>query len=704
MNGSLRAAAIFIIVTSAVSADAPVTYYGVFGSSLVYASAIDPAGNIYVAGLTHGDIAVTPGALQTNFQHTVCGYQRGEGGTIYDVPCPHGFVAKIDPSGTRLIYATYLGGDADDYVSAIAVDASGNAYVTGSTRSSDFPVSKGAYLSSGSGFLTKLSPNGSTAAFSTRLPSQGSAIALDSAGNLYVAGAAGTDFPTTPGAFQSKLAGSRDVFVIKLSPDGSSLRYATLIGGTFDDVAQALAVDSAGSAYVAGYTGSTPNNARLSGGNYVPFPTTAGAYSHGALGTAGVFITKLNGDGSGLVFSSVFGGSGTDAITALAIDDSGSVYFGGYSYSLDFPVTPEAFQRTAGCSFAGKLGGDGSRLIYSTYLGSYQCEVGEISVDAAGHAFVSGTAHYYPVFPTASVDNHVCFDRTTGNNSFYAELNPAGSALLYTAYAQKLVALDSKGLFYSSSSNRILQRTDSTGPAYGVGCVTNAASLLPGPVAPGEIVSLFGLGLGPDEAAVGWPDAAGRFPTTLANTSVLIDGLAAPLLYVSKGQINAVVPFGVGAKSAGRIEIKGTEVELDPADIDETQAAPAAFTLDGSGSGQAAAINEDGTFNSPTNPAPRGSTIALWLTGFGQMQPVPTDGLISQGPSSSPVLRPTARIGTSVQPAEVTYCGDAPGMIYGAIQMNIRIPQFSDTGQLQLTVEMGQGSFAKSPPIAISVK
>ena len=252
MNGSLRAAAIFIIVTSAVSADAPVTYYGVFGSSLVYASAIDPAGNIYVAGLTHGDIAVTPGALQTNFQHTVCGYQRGEGGTIYDVPCPHGFVAKIDPSGTRLIYATYLGGDADDYVSAIAVDASGNAYVTGFTRSSDFPVSKGAYLSSGSGFLTKLSPNGSTAAFSTRLPSQGSAIALDSAGNLYVAGAAGTDFPTTPGAFQSKLAGSRDVFVIKLSPDGSSLRYSTLIGGTFDDVAQALAVDSAGSAYVAG--------------------------------------------------------------------------------------------------------------------------------------------------------------------------------------------------------------------------------------------------------------------------------------------------------------------------------------------------------------------------------------------------------------------------------------------------------------------
>lgn len=703
MIGYLRCAAMFMVVTSAFSANAPLTYDGVFGTSLVFASAIDPAGNVYVAGLTYGDIAVTAGALQTNFQLAVCGYQSGPGGPA---PCPHGFVAKIDPTGTRLLYATYLGGDADDRVSAIAVDAGGNAYVTGYTMSSDFPVSKGAYLATGSGFVTKLSPDGGSVVYSTRLPSQGSAIALDSAGNAYVAGLAGTDFPTTPGAFQSKLAGSTDVFVIKLSPDGASLRYSTLIGGTFADVASALAVDSAGNAYVAGYTGSTSNNARLAGANYVPFPTTAGAYSHAALGSAGVFITKLNADGSGLVFSSVFGGSGADAITAVALDGSGAVYFGGYTYSLDFPVSSEAFQKTAGCSFAGKLSGDGSRLIYSTYIGSYQCDVENVSVDASGHAFISGTAHYYPVFSSASADNHVCFNRTMGNSSFYIELNPAGSAPLYTAYAQKLVALDSNGLFYSRSSNQILQRTDSTRPAYGVGCVTSAASLLPGPIAPGEIISLFGLGLGPGEAAIGGPDSSGRFPTSLSNVSVMIDGIAAPLLYVSSAQINAVVPFGVRIHSPGAIEVKGTgiEIEIAPVEISEAQAAPAAFTLDGSGSGQAAAINEDGTVNGPTNPAPRGSTVALWLTGFGQMQPIPTDGLISQGPSSTPVLRPTARIGTSGQPAEVTYCGDAPGMIYGAIQMNIRIPQFSDTGQLQVTIEMGQGLTATSPPITISAK
>ena len=231
----------------------PLNYQAVFGyPTQIAAGAIDPAGNVYVAGSTTSTtFPVTANAFQKSFTPAACGYIPGPHGSDGSpIPCPHGFVAKLDKSGARLTYATYLGGNSQDSPAAIAIDDDGNAYVTGYTGSSNFPVTPGAYMSAGPGFLTKLNAGGTGVVFSTRLPGMGSAVALDSSGNIYITGTAGgSDFPATAGAFQAtRYLGHEDIFVIKLTADGSRAQYATLIGGTFTDVATAIAVDKAGHA------------------------------------------------------------------------------------------------------------------------------------------------------------------------------------------------------------------------------------------------------------------------------------------------------------------------------------------------------------------------------------------------------------------------------------------------------------------------
>jgi uncharacterized protein (TIGR03437 family) len=238
----------------------------------------------------------------------------------------------------------------------------------------------------------------------------------------------------------------------------------------------------------------------------------------------------------------------------------------------------------------------------------------------------------------------------------------------------------------------------------GIRCIANAANARQGAIAPGEIVSLFGPGIGPDAPATALADASGKIPTTLSNTTVLVNGIAAPLLYVSKNQINAVMPFAVAGPAQAEIRIRRQRSDLTPVTIAVAAAMPGIFTLNGSGYGQIAAINEDGTLNGPDHPAPQGSVIALYLTGFGQMTPVPADGAIAQRPSSKPVLQPLVRIGGSPDPADVLYCGDAPGLVEGAIQMNVRIPLLFQTGQVPVYIQVGSGGEPNAPLVTISVQ
>ncbi|MGH2685535.1 MAG: SBBP repeat-containing protein, partial [Actinomycetota bacterium] len=273
--------------------------------------AVDGAGNAYVTGSTAdatSDFPATPGAFDTTHN----------GGT-------DAFVAKLDPSG-RLVYATFLGGDDFDQGSGIAVDGAGNAYVTGLAfdGTTDFPTTGGAFQTthngSGDGFVAKLNPAGSALDYSTFLGGNdfdfGTRIAVDGAGNAYVTGqtseTGGTPFPTTGGAFDTSIQGFQDAFVTKLNPGGSAPVYSTFLGADGSDYGTGIAVDAAGSAYVAGYTG---------GGGYDVannFPTTPGALQPTEPGNGDGFLSQFNTGGTGLVYSTFLGGGDYDQANGIA--------------------------------------------------------------------------------------------------------------------------------------------------------------------------------------------------------------------------------------------------------------------------------------------------------------------------------------------------------------------------------------------------
>jgi hypothetical protein len=246
-------------------------------------------------------------------------------------------VTKLDASGSALVYSTFLGGSEGDDASAIAVDSAGAAYVDGWTYSSDFPTTSGAFDTSSNGvgsddaFVTKVNATGSALVYSTFLGGssydEAHAIAVDSAGAAYVAGYTYShDFPT--GAFDISFNGESDVFVTKFNASGSTLVYSTFVGGIGTDYALAIAVDAAGAAYVAGWTDSPD------------FPTTPGAFDTSYSGYGDAFVTKFDARGKALVYSTYLGGTKGDSVSAIAVDSAGAAYMAGGTYAPDFPTTP----------------------------------------------------------------------------------------------------------------------------------------------------------------------------------------------------------------------------------------------------------------------------------------------------------------------------------------------------------------------------
>src|SRR5437867_3229160 len=291
---------------------------------------VDGAGNAYVTGFTQStNFPASPGAFQTTF-----------GGGQFDV-----FVTKLNPSGSALVYSTYLGGSSFDEVHGLAVDSGGNAYVAGETASSNFPTTPGAFQTTfsvglGNAFVTKLDPIGAPV-YSTYISgSQALAITLDAAGNAYITGAAGPGLPTTPSAFQTTFGGGAvDCFVTKLNATGSALVYSTYLGGSGAEGSADIAVDAAGNAYVTGVTASDfpPNS-----------PTTPGTFQTASAGSPDVLVTKLNPTGSAPTYSTYVGGSSSEGVDGLAVDSAGNAYITGRISSTDFPTTPGAFQTTFG--------------------------------------------------------------------------------------------------------------------------------------------------------------------------------------------------------------------------------------------------------------------------------------------------------------------------------------------------------------------
>ncbi|HLN29733.1 MAG TPA: SBBP repeat-containing protein [Gemmataceae bacterium] len=403
------------------------TYVGGSGTDSASAIAVDSAGNAYITGQTYSsNFPTTAGAFQT----TLAGSANA-------------FVAKLNASGTSLVYSTYLGGNSTDGGNAIAVDAYGDAYVTGGTSSTNFPTTAGAFQTTpGSGFVTELNPNGTALAYSTYFASGCSGIAVDGRGNAYLTGSAGANFPTTAGAFQVTLAGSADAFVTKLTTSGTGLVYSTRLGGSGGGAGASIAVDSAGNAYVTGSAGAN-------------FPTTAGAFQITLAGSAGAFVTKLNAWGTALVYSTYLGGTtstGTLAQygTGIAVDSAGNAYITGATSASNFPTTPGAFQTTPGSGFVTKLNSAGSALVYSSYFVSGGLG---IALDTYGNAYVTGYTGSSN-FPTTANAFQTTLGGSNGN-AFVTEMNDSGSALVYSTYLGGSggdqgngIALDSAGNFY----------------------------------------------------------------------------------------------------------------------------------------------------------------------------------------------------------------------------------------------------------------
>ncbi len=320
--------------------------------------AIDESGMIYVSGSTGS----------SDFPTTIGSFDPEYNGGYWD-----GFVAKLNQNGSALIYSTFLGTGNTEGVSAIAVDATGAAFVTGDTESSGFPTTPGAFDSTFNGgyrdaFVTKLNPSGSVLIYSSFLGGSvtdgGVSLAFDNSGNAYIAGVTSSpDFPTTPGAFDTSCrnCSSDNGFVTKLSPSGSALEYSTFLGGDGFDIISGLAIDNSNEVYITGTTGSSN------------FPTTPGVFDTSFNeGNFDSFVSKLSTDGSNLIYSSFLGGGDKDNGYSIAVDSSGNAYVGGYTSSNNFPVTPWAFDPILtgdADAFVSELNPDGASLVYSTLLG-----------------------------------------------------------------------------------------------------------------------------------------------------------------------------------------------------------------------------------------------------------------------------------------------------------------------------------------------
>jgi hypothetical protein len=524
------------------------------------------------------------------------------------------YALVIDPT---LVYSTYLGGSSSGEVAAaIAVDSTGNAYVTGSTGSTNFPTAnpyQSALASNGTStnaFVTKLNAAGDAVIYSTYLGGSGggpaygdggTGIAIDSSGSAYIAGYTySSDFPTAS-PFQPNYGGAGDGFVAKLSASGNSLVYSSYLGGSGQDgfPNTAIAVDSSGNAVVAGGTYSSD------------FPiVNAGQPAYGGQGDC--FITKVNSSGT-VAFATYFGGNDLDNCAGLALDSSGNIYLAGSSFSTDFPFTGSVGN---GHGFVAKLQNSASGVIYATKLGGVSGNNGDagaggVAVDSAGNAYVFGTATAtdLPITTTA-------FQGLFGggvDDTFVMKLDSAGSNLLYCSYLGGsqgeqgiAIAIDSSGHMYVTGNtvspdfplSNAIQQT------YGGGqSDVFVAEFDPfGTTATSLVYSTFLGGNNPDHAYAVAVDAAGN---------VYIAGNTGGGFPTTPGAFQTT--YGGSVNDGFILKISGTVAPTQPANINATSGAaqaavvgapaPAPFSAtvtDSSGNG---VPNQAVTFTAPSSGA-----------------------------------------------------------------------------------------------------
>jgi hypothetical protein len=389
--------------------------------------ALDNDGNIYITGETHS---------HTTFP-VYAGPDLSFNGPEYGSDA---FIVKVSEDGKRLIYAGYIGGSEPDSGNSIAVDNSGNAYITGTTTSShsSFPVMVGpdlTYNGQGDAFVVKVNPSGTALVYSGYIGGEdidnGNSIAVDGSGHAYIAGgtkSTESSFPVFGGPDLTH-NGHYDSFIAKVNPAGTTLAYAGYIGGGETDYGNSIAVDSDGNAYLAGSTSS----------HHSGFPVTVGP-DLTFNGEIDGFIAKVNADGSSLIYAGYIGGNSIDVIWSIAIDAGGNAFVTGHTVSTEatFPVlvgpdltfngglyTPDAF--------VAKVNPSGTGLVYAGYIGGSGTDFGSsIAVDHSGNAYIAGRTQSdqtsFPVLVGPDLTHN------GGSDAFVTKVNPTGSALVYAGY------------------------------------------------------------------------------------------------------------------------------------------------------------------------------------------------------------------------------------------------------------------------------
>lgn len=703
---SLRAVVLVIICSPTIRLPAT----PLVGDYRVAAMAVDPAGNIWLTGRDHsGTVPVTSDAIQRQMISSICGsYKVSMFGPYAPVSCNDAFIMKLDPSGTKVLYATYLGGRSDDGGLAIAVDQSGSAYIAGYTTSLDFPVSAGAFqtkygggsvgiqpgrtVPAGDVFLTKLNADG-TLIYSTFLGGSDAdwpwAIRVDSAGNVYVAGSSSSrDFPLTPGAFRTRIGFG---FVAKLNQTGSTLIYGT----HFDAYILAFTIDASGAAYLTGFADSS-------------LTTTPGAFQSQFTGALSTYVSKVDPSGKGLIYSTYLDGGGH----SIAVDSQGAAWVAG-SALIKLAPNGSAVETTA-------------RFATGAHA---QISIPFVALDGQDNAYAMGNIWLerslaraeWPVSFTPTSNAGLASACSGLGADFLIQFNPAGR-VLYASYARRTVVwgdmyqilpvLSGPGRLVLNSRSRGIEISTldlGTTPARNFGCPVNSASFSLGDgVVPGEIVSLFGYGLGPDVGVSAQPDPSGRFPSSLSGVQVLFDGRPAPVLYAQSGQVNAVVPTGPGVRVTNKttVEVQYNGQSAPPLDVPITSGNPGVFTLSG---GAAAILNQDGKVNSRSNPAKLGSTIVVFSTGLWLEDTANiSDGEIVPAPPPFLPLQYPPRVSFAGVPGVVMWAGAAPGLVLGVIQINVRLPSSLPPGtpldSVPLIIE-GTGYLPPhfSPPVLVTV-
>ena len=571
-----------------------------------------------------------------------------------------------------------------DYPTSVAVDSTGNLFIADLSNNRIRKVSTGGIITTVAGNGPSCRPSlcggfsGDGGPATSATMNQPHVVAVDASGNLFITDSLNNRIrKVSTSGIITTYAGSGPFGIITTGPGCNPYFYCTT--GSF----------SGDGGLATSATMNEPNGVVVNASGNLFIADTLN-YRIRKVSPTGIVAT-VAGDGN-----RDFSGDGGPATAAsmdidyggVAVDAAGNLYFSDTDNQRVRKVSPSGIITTVAGNGNPGFSGDGGPATSASLQGPFG-----IAVDATGNLFIADTSNNR--IRKVSTSGIITTVAGSGNAGFSGDGGPATSASLDTPLG---VTVDASGnLFISDSGNNRIREVQTVSA---LGAVQNAASYASGAVSPGEIVVLYGAGMGPASlTALQVDSASGLLETTLAGTTVLFNGTPGPIVYTSAGQVSVIVPYEIAGAATAQVLVNYQGKYVAAGTVTVAPSAPGIFTVK-SGTGQAAALNQDGSVNSASNPAAAGSTIVLYLTGEGQTSPPGVDGKIAAAaPFPTPLLPVTVTIGGRT--ATYAYAGAAPGEVAGVMQINAIIPTGVTGNVVPISVQIGTASTQNSPTIAV---